>query len=169
MKLLSWRSATTILSTLVVAGFAQAAEPSGKKLAAFGSLEAASPDAVRVEAEAWLKKSGLTGDQQKQFQAIWKAADRPLTDRVVDTLMLEPKAAQLLACAHNPFLPAPCGPDAVPAIVHAIDVVDIRIRHLHASSNRHHAKHPRDAIFFAVEVRLIAHLEPALGLASHAE
>jgi hypothetical protein len=117
MQLLSWRSTAAALAALTVAAGISAAEPTGKKLAAFGSLEAANPEAVRAEAQAWLKQTGLKAEQQKQFQTIWQAGERPVLDRVVDTLMLDPKAARLLVDAHNPLAPAPCSPNAIPALV----------------------------------------------------
>jgi hypothetical protein len=110
MKLLPWWCAA--LAAWLVAGGSLNAET--KKLAAFGALEAARPEAVKAEAEAWIAKAVKDEAKIKQFQAIWKAADRPLTDRVVDTLTLEPTAAKLLAAARNPLTPAPT---VVPAIL----------------------------------------------------
>jgi hypothetical protein len=117
MLLRSWKSTVGALSVLVAAASAFAAEPSARKLAAFGSLEAPTNEAVRADAEAWLMTSGVGAGQKKQFETIWKGPDRPLMDRVVDTLMLDPKAAKLLVDAHNPMTPAPCGPNSVPALV----------------------------------------------------
>jgi hypothetical protein len=117
MKVLSWQSAVVALAALIMAAGAPAAESTGKKLAAFGSLEAANPEAVRAEAQAWLKQTGMKAEQQKQFQTIWQAADRPVLDRVVDTLMLDRRVAKLLVDAHNPLAPAPCSPNAVPTMV----------------------------------------------------
>src|SRR5262245_47994244 len=114
MKLVSWRSGALALSALVaLGGYLQAGE-TGKKLASFGTLEAANPETVQAEAAKWVKSAGLTADKQKRFAAIWKATDRSLADRVVDTLTLDPKAEKLLADARNPKSPAPT---QVPALL----------------------------------------------------
>jgi len=75
----------------------------------FGTLEAASVETARAQAEAWLKQIGKTDAATAQkFQAIWKRADRPVLELVADTLALgDPTAAQLLTDAANPLTPAP--------------------------------------------------------------
>lgn len=88
-----------------------------KDLASFGALEPADAMAVKAEAQAWLKGVVKDAAKQKQFEAIWKDQDRPLFDRVVETLVLDDATARLLMTAHNPLAPAPCGKDAVPAAV----------------------------------------------------
>jgi hypothetical protein len=88
-----------------------------KDLASFGALEPADAKAVKAEAQAWFKGVVKDAAKQKLFEAIWQAADRPLFDRVVDTLILDDATAKLLVAGHNPFAPAPCGPNAVPAAV----------------------------------------------------
>jgi hypothetical protein len=117
MKLLPWRFAALTTAALLLGGGSLQAGPEAKKLDRFGSLEAADVATVRAEAEAWFKKAGLGEAKKKEFAAIWQAADRPLMDRVVDTLVLEPQAAKLLFDARNPFVPAPCAPNAVPALI----------------------------------------------------
>ena len=79
MKLLCWRCGVLTLSALVALSGAASAAEKGKNLASFGSLEQASPEAVKAEAQAWAKKA-LAGDRLKKFDAIWKAEDRPLGD-----------------------------------------------------------------------------------------
>jgi hypothetical protein len=115
MKLHHWFSATTLAALLILGG-GQALVGAEKKkdLASFGTLEPASLEAVRAEAEAWAKKTGLTQAKQTKFAAIWKTADLSLTERVTDTLLLDDAAAKLLAEARNPLSPAPT---AVPAII----------------------------------------------------
>ncbi len=88
-----------------------------KDLASFGSLEPANPAAVKAEAEAWFKKTVTDAATKAKFDAIWKAENRPLLDRVVETLVLDKGTAKLLADASNPLVPAPCGAKAVPAAV----------------------------------------------------
>jgi hypothetical protein len=99
---------------MLVCGGSALADPAAKKLATFGSLEPASPEAVKADAENWFKKAGLGADKQKKFAAIWQAKDRSLTEQVLDTLVLDPKADKLLTEARNPLSPAPT---AVPALL----------------------------------------------------
>ena len=84
-----------------------AENPKPKGLVSFGALETPSEEAVRAEAEAWVKNVGLSDAKKQQFETIWKAADRPLMDRVVETLALDDATANLLAQARNPLAPAP--------------------------------------------------------------
>jgi hypothetical protein len=75
----------------------------------FGTLQSPKPEEARKAAQAWLTSVGKTDEAvQKQFAAIWNDAERPLLDKVADTLILgDPKAAALLAEARNPASPAP--------------------------------------------------------------
>jgi hypothetical protein len=115
MKLHHWFSAPTLAALLLLGGGQVLVGAEKKKdLASFGALEAPSLEAVRADAEAWAKKAGLTEAKQKKFTAIWKAADRPLVDRVNDTLLLDDGAAKLLAGARDILTPAPT---AVPAVI----------------------------------------------------
>jgi hypothetical protein len=100
----------------MVCGGYLCAAPADKNLGGFGNLEPANPTAVKAEAEKWFKKA-VPAAKKEKFQAIWKAETRPVLDRVVDTLMLDPATAKLLAAANNPLVPAPCGAKAVPAAV----------------------------------------------------
>jgi hypothetical protein len=86
-----------------------------KETATFGVLPSVSPEAARSQALDWLKGVGLAdATTLKAFDAIWKS-DRPLFDRVADTLALgDPAAAKLLADARDASKPAPT---AVPALL----------------------------------------------------
>jgi hypothetical protein len=75
----------------------------------FGSLESVSPETARAQAEAWLKGAGKTdAATQQRLVAIWQQTDRPVLDRVAQTLSLgDAQAARLLAEAADPLAPAP--------------------------------------------------------------
>ena len=107
MKALPWRCSALALAALVGMGGYANADPTEKKVISFGALEAASPEAVRAQAEAWVKQAVKDDAKKQQFETIWKAADRPLMDRVVETLALDDATANLLAQARNPLAPAP--------------------------------------------------------------
>jgi hypothetical protein len=68
-----------------------------KSAPAFGVLAAPTADAAKAQAQDWLKSAGKTDDaSRKAFDAVW-ASDRPLLDKVSDTLALgSPEAAKLL-------------------------------------------------------------------------
>jgi len=85
-----------------------------RNLAAFGSLEPPDAKAVRAEADAWATQANLSTDKKKQFQAIWAANDLSLSDRVVNSLLLDDTASKLMAEARDTLTPAPT---AVPALV----------------------------------------------------
>jgi len=97
------------LAVLLAAGGQAMAQPESKKFAGFGVLDAASADTVRAQAQAWLKDAGKTdAATTAQFEAIWKQADRPVLDRLADTLALgNADAAKLLGEARDPLAPAP--------------------------------------------------------------
>jgi hypothetical protein len=115
MKLHHWFSVSTLAAFLVLGG-GQALVGAEKKkdLASFGALESPSLEAVRADAEAWAKKAGLSAAKKQKFEAIWKAPDRVLVDRVNDTLLLDDNAAKLLKDARNPQSEAPT---SVPALI----------------------------------------------------
>jgi hypothetical protein len=89
-------------------GVLAAEEKAPKDIPSFGSLRATDPDAARSQAEAWLKGVGKTDDAtQKAFAAIWQG-DKPVLEKVADTLMLgDPNAKALLEEARNPNSAAP--------------------------------------------------------------
>jgi len=104
-----WFSASALVVLLAGGGQVLCGAEKKKDLPSFGALEGPSPEAARTQAQAWLKGVGKTdADAQKQFEAVWKKADRPVLDRVADTLALgDAQAAKLLAEARNPLTPAP--------------------------------------------------------------
>jgi hypothetical protein len=108
-----------LAALLIIGGSGRALVGAEKKkdLTSFGTLEPANAKAIRAEAEVWFKKAVSDGTKQPQFEAIWKAEERPLFDRVIETLSLDKATAKLLADASDPLVPAPCGSKAVPASV----------------------------------------------------
>jgi hypothetical protein len=79
-----------------------------KEVASFGTLRAPAPEEARSQALAWLKGVGKSdATTQKDFDHIW-SDDRPLLDKVADTLTLgDAEAAKLLVEARDPNTPAP--------------------------------------------------------------
>jgi hypothetical protein len=104
--------AVPLLGVPVVQG-AERSRP--KEPTSFGTLPGVSTEAARSQAQDWLKSVGKTdATTQKAFDAIWQT-DRPVIDRVADTLSLgDPAAAQFLADARDASKPAPT---TVPAIL----------------------------------------------------
>lgn len=95
---------------LVVMPINLSAQESAKNQAeTTGLLKAPDVQAVRVQAETWLRESGqapMTG--AAKFDALWKEENLTLLDRVAGTLALgDPKAAKLLAEARDPASTAP--------------------------------------------------------------
>jgi hypothetical protein len=86
-----------------------------KEESSFGALKGATADEARAQAESWLKSVGKTDAASKaRFNTIWKA-DRPLLDKVAETLKLgSPAARRLLSEARDDDAPAPT---KVPAIL----------------------------------------------------
>src|SRR5262245_48387575 len=102
----SWVAAA-ILSAVLVAGSATAADIKQPEVYSFGSLKAAPAETVRTQAQQWLSSAGKTDEAtRKQFDAIW-SKDQPLLDKVAATLSLDPAAAKLLADVNNPALSVP--------------------------------------------------------------
>jgi len=108
-----WLSALTLSGLLVGGAWAQA--PAEKRPArdndpvSFGTLRTPTAEAARSQAENWLKGAGKTDDATLQaFRALWDQADRPVLDRVGDTLALgDERARTLLAGARDPNAAAP--------------------------------------------------------------
>jgi hypothetical protein len=117
MKRLPFRLTAAALAGFVAYGTAFAADSPGKRLPSFGTLEPTNLKAVQADAESWFTKVVKDAAKRKRFDAIWRDDNQPVLDRVVATLELDGKTAQLLADAANPLLPAPCGAQAVPAPV----------------------------------------------------
>jgi hypothetical protein len=113
VSLRTWLTAPA-LTALVAAGLTGPTRAAESKSAVytFGSLKTPTADAARAQAQDWLKSVGKTGDAG--FNAIWDG-DKPLLDRVTETLILgDPAAAKLLAEARDPSAPAP---KEVPALL----------------------------------------------------
>jgi hypothetical protein len=99
-----------VLAAGVAAGLPGVAGAAESKSAVytFGTLKAPTAEAVRAQAQAWLDGAGKTDAATRAaFQAVWES-DKPLLDRVTETLALgDPAAAKLLAEARDPAAPAP--------------------------------------------------------------
>jgi hypothetical protein len=91
--------AATALTTGLVAiqvSPAVAAEPTKKPAFGFSTLKAATPEAAKAKAEAWLKSVGKF--DQAAFDKIWAEENRTVLDRTADSLALgSSEAATLLA------------------------------------------------------------------------
>jgi hypothetical protein len=87
-----------------------------KETISFGTLRAPSPDEARGQALAWLKGVGKSdGNTLKAFDAIWAQSERPVLDRVAETLALgDADAAKLLEEARDLSKDAPT---AVPELL----------------------------------------------------
>src|SRR5262249_7043736 len=117
MSLKMWQA----LGVVLLCGVAAAAEPDKKPqpakdvIASFGTLQAPPAEPARKQAEEWLASVGKTDAATKaKFAAVWDA-DRPLLDKVADTLALgDQSAAALLAEARDANKPAP---EKVPALI----------------------------------------------------
>jgi hypothetical protein len=96
------------------AGLALADGPK-KEVATFGTLRTTDADAARAQADAWLKSTGKTdAATQKAFADAW-TGDRPVLDKVSDTLRLgSDDARKLLDEARDRQAGAPV---EVPALV----------------------------------------------------
>jgi len=120
MMLSSRRGFTLALGLLTVCGLgtARAAgnDRSPDRSVSFGALRAASEEVALKQASDWLKQAGKTDvASTKAFQSIWSNPDRPLLNRIAETLSLgDADAAKLLADANDPTKPAP---QTVPAIL----------------------------------------------------
>lgn len=80
-----------------------------KKPAAFGTMESMTPDEAKTKFGAWLKEVGKADAANlAKLNTIWQDKQRPVLDRVADSLALgDATAAQLLAEARDPSAPAP--------------------------------------------------------------
>ena len=93
-----WRSsiAAGLLSAVLVVGSTTAGDTKSE-LYSFGSLKSSSVETARTQAQAWLAKIGKADDAtRKQFEAIWAQTDRPLLDKIGDTLSLDADTAKIL-------------------------------------------------------------------------
>jgi hypothetical protein len=100
-----------IVAILLLGGDPAAADkkPSGKETPSFASLRAPSADAVRAQALDWLKSVNKADEANlKTFETIWTQADRPVLDRLADSLCLgDAEAARILSEARNSTTSAP--------------------------------------------------------------
>ncbi len=89
-------------------GAAETDRRPARESASFGILRSPAPEAVRAQAEAWLRSAGKSDDASlKVFKEIWDG-DRPVVDKLADTFVLgDVTAARLLAEARDADLPAP--------------------------------------------------------------
>lgn len=88
-----------------------------KDESSFGALKSVSAEEARKQAETWLKETAKKSDAASlaSFKTIWDNADRPLIDKVSETLALgNADAAKLLKEARDPDAPAPT---EVPAVL----------------------------------------------------
>jgi len=97
------------LVTALLAGSGQALAIDTKKPLGFGTLDAASAEAVKAQAQAWLKSAGKTDAATADaLDAIWKQADRPVLERLADSFALgNTEAAQIMKEARDQLAPAP--------------------------------------------------------------
>jgi hypothetical protein len=113
---------TWLTASVLAAGWcsaAAAADATKPAVYSFGALKAPAPEAARAQAQAWLNAAAngveVGNGRVAAFNAIWDAADKPLLDRVAETLALgDAAAAKLLAEARDPAAPAP---KEVPALL----------------------------------------------------
>ncbi len=100
------------LSALVLCGgslfAADTPKKSPREVASFGTLRTPEADAVKTQAQEWLKSVGKTDEAtMKAFAAVW-ATDRSVLDKVSGTFALgDPKVAALLEEARDANAPAP--------------------------------------------------------------
>jgi hypothetical protein len=109
-----------LLAVFPLAAGSAALADTGKKptreVISFGELRATESDRARSQALAWLQTTGKANAATlKAFEAIWAEKDRPVLDRVADSLALgDAGAARLLEEARDFSAPAPT---QVPAIL----------------------------------------------------
>jgi hypothetical protein len=89
--------------------WAQASKKASKEPVSFGALRTAAADEAQAQALVWLKSTGKSDPATvKAFDAIWAQGERPVMDRVTDTLVLgDADAARLIQEARAPSSPPP--------------------------------------------------------------
>jgi hypothetical protein len=107
VKIRQWLAAVAISAGMAVAASpAGAAEPAKKPTFGFSTLKAATPEAAKAKAEAWLKSVGKF--DQAAFDKVWANDKRTVLDRTADSLALgHTEAAALLANVRKLDAPAP--------------------------------------------------------------
>ena len=99
--------AVALLSAVLMAGSATAADSKQPEVYSFGTLKAVPAETVRTQAQQWLVGAGKTDEAtRKQFDAIW-SQDRPVLDKVAATLSLDAAASKILTDVNNPALSVP--------------------------------------------------------------
>jgi hypothetical protein len=103
----NWLSAVAVSAGVIgAAGTVSAADTPAKTLSPFGSLKAASAEAAKAKAEAYLKSVGTY--DAAAFNAIWAKDAKSVLDRTADSLALaSSEAAAALADARKADTPAP--------------------------------------------------------------
>jgi hypothetical protein len=104
----AWLWAIVLLATLL-AGSGQALAIDSKKPLGFGTLDVASAETVKTQAQAWLKSVSKTDTATAgRLDAIWKQTDRAVLDRLADSFALgSADAGQLMTEARDQLAPAP--------------------------------------------------------------
>lgn len=106
-------AAAAVSAGLTAASPAIAAEPAKKPTFGFSTLKAATPEAAKAKAEAWLKSVGKF--DQVAFNKIWADEKRTVLDRTADSLALgNTEVAAMLANVRKADAMAP---DSVPGIL----------------------------------------------------
>jgi hypothetical protein len=107
-----WLTSAAVAAGLVL-GLAPPGGAAEKAEYTFGSLKAATPEAAKGQAEAWLKKVGKF--DQADFDKIWAQEEASVLDRTLATLELGSEAAQkVMTAARNSAVEAP---KEVPALL----------------------------------------------------
>jgi hypothetical protein len=110
VSLKTWLMAPVFGGLLIagMSGQAGAAEAKAATVYTFGTLKTPTVEAAQAQARAWYEGVQVGNGRTAAFAAIWESADKPLLDRVTDTLILgDPDAAKLMAEARDPAAPAP--------------------------------------------------------------
>lgn len=118
MKSLNWVLALACAVPLLGAGTAlgQGEKKPTKESLSFSILRVSNPDEARGQALNWLKAAGKADETTvKAFDAVWAQEDRPMVDRLGESLALgDADAAKLLAAARDASTAAPV---AVPVVL----------------------------------------------------
>src|SRR5262245_9849256 len=98
------------LAVLLLAGGRTLGDDKKKDVVSFGALRSATLETARGQAMSWLTSVGKTDEATlTQFNQIWaETADRPVLDRVAETLALgNEEVRKLLTEARDPNTPPP--------------------------------------------------------------
>ena len=106
MKIRKLFAAAALSAGLAVPPPGVAAEPAKKPAFGFSTLKAATPEAAKAKAEAWLKSVGKF--DQAAFDKVWADESRTVLDRTADSLALgNTEAAAILADVRKAGRPGP--------------------------------------------------------------